>query len=547
MNNAIYNFPLPSNEPVLEYKKGSPERMLLEAELERQRLNPIEIPLIIGGQEVRTKDTGLVRAPHCHTQVLATYYKASEKEVTTAIEAAMEAHRVWSDLSWTVRAAILLKAAELISGKYRAVMNAATMLGQSKNIFQSEIDAVCETIDFLKFNAFFASRIYEMQPRSAFNQLNKMEFRPLEGFVFTVSPFNFTSIASNLTMAPVMRGNTTVWKPATTSLLSNYYLMKIFQEAGLPDGVINFIPGSGALIGKTVLASPDLAGIHFTGSNETFNHLWKEVALHLPFYKSYPRLIGETGGKNFIFVHPSAKADEVAVNSYRGAFEYQGQKCSAASRMYVPVSLWADVKAELVRICSEAGMGDVSDPKNFINAVIDEGSFDNCMNYIAYAHNSAEAEIIAGGKGDKNLGYFIEPTIIVTTDPNFKSMEEEIFGPVLTVFVYEDSSMQETLDLCNTTSPYGLTGAVFSRDRVAASAMCEQLRYSAGNFYINDKPTGAIVGLQPFGGSRASGTNDKAGGEFNLIRWISPRTIKETFQPATEYRYGYMVEEDSGK
>jgi 1-pyrroline-5-carboxylate dehydrogenase len=543
MNNAIYNFPLPANEPVLEYKKDSPERKQLEDELKRQLQNPIEIPLIIGGEEVRTSQTGQVRVPHNHAHVLATYYKASEQEVQLAIDFAMDAHRIWSDLSWTVRASILLKAAELIAGKYRAVMNAATMLGQSKNIYQSEIDSVCETIDFLKFNAYFVSQIYEMQPRSAYNQLNKMEFRPLEGFVFTVSPFNFTSIASNLNMAPVMMGNTTVWKPATTSLLSNYYLMKIFQEAGLPDGVINFVPGSGALIGKVALASPYLAGIHFTGSNQTFNYLWKEVADQLPHYKSYPRLIGETGGKNFIFAHPTANAKEVAVNAFRGAFEYQGQKCSAVSRMYVPVSLWPEVKSELIRICSDAKMGDVLDSVNFINAVIDEGSFDNCMKYINYAKESAEAEIIAGGNGNKSIGYFVEPTIIVTTDPKFKSMEEEIFGPVLTIFVYEDSKIQETIEFCNTTSPYGLTGAVFSQDRVAASMMCEQLRYAAGNFYINDKPTGAIVGLQPFGGSRASGTNDKAGGEFNLIRWISPRTIKETFQPATEYRYGYMMED----
>ena len=542
MNNAIYNFPLPQNEAILGYKKGSPERILLEKELTRQLQEPIEIPLIIGGNEIRTRQTGEVRMPHKHSHILATYYKASAKEADAAIEAALAAHKIWADLSWTVRASILLKAAELISGKYRPLMNAATMLGQSKNIFQSEIDVVCETIDFLKFNAYFATRIYEMQPQSAFNQLNKMEFRPLEGFVFTVSPFNFTSIASNLNMAPVMMGNTTVWKPATTSLLSNYYLMKIFQEAGLPDGVINFIPGNGALIGKQVLQSPDLAGIHFTGSNNTFNSLWNEVATHLQHYKSYPRLIGETGGKNFLFVHPSSSAKEVAVNAYRGAFEYQGQKCSAVSRMYVPESLWPSVKSELLKICSDAKMGDVTDTDNFINAVIDEKSFDNIANYILYAQKSDDADVIAGGKGDKSVGYFIEPTIIVTTNPKFRTMEEEIFGPVLTVFVYQDDKLQETIELCNTTSPYGLTGAVFSRDRVAASAMCEQLRYAAGNFYINDKPTGAIVGLQPFGGSRASGTNDKAGGEFNLIRWISPRTIKETFLPATEFRYPYMID-----
>jgi 1-pyrroline-5-carboxylate dehydrogenase len=542
MNNAIYNFPVPTNEPVLEYKKGSLERLNLEKELERQINTKIEIPLIIGGKEVFTTSTGKVVMPHNHQHVLATYYKAGEKEVQMAIDAALEAHKIWSDLSWTVRAAVLLKAAELISGKYRALLNAATMLGQSKNMYQAEIDSVCETIDFLKFNAFFASTIYEMQPRSAFNQLNKMEFRPLEGFVFTVSPFNFTSIASNLNMAPVMMGNTTVWKPATTSLLSNYYLVKIFQEAGLPDGVINFIPGSGALIGKIVLDSPFMAGIHFTGSNNTFNTLWKQVSDNLTSYHSYPRLVGETGGKNYLFTHPSADPLEVAVNSYRGAFEYQGQKCSAVSRLYVPVSLWSSIKSELLNISTLSKIGDVTEASNFINAVIDEASYNNCMSYINYALQSPDAEIIAGGKGDKSQGYFIEPTLIVTTDPHFKSMEEEIFGPILTILVYEDEKIEAALELCNTTSPYGLTGAVFSRDRVAASAICEKLRYTAGNFYINDKPTGAIVGLQPFGGARASGTNDKAGGELNLIRWVSPRTIKETFHPATEFRYPYMME-----
>ncbi len=542
MNNAIYNFPLPQNEGNMEYKKGSPERIQLEKELQRQLQNPVEIPLIIGGKEVFTGKTGEVRMPHRHSHILATYHMASDREVEMAIEAALLAHESWSNLSWTVRASVMLKAAELISGKYRQLLNAATMLGQSKNIFQSEIDVVCETTDFLKYNTYFASRIYEMQPQSAFNQLNRMEFRPLEGFVFTVSPFNFTSIASNLNMAPVMMGNTTVWKPATTSILSNYYLMKIFQEAGLPDGVINFIPGSGAAIGKKVLQSPHLAGIHFTGSNQTFNSLWQLVASQLELYVSYPRLIGETGGKNFIFAHPSASAVEVAVNAYRGAFEYQGQKCSAVSRLYVPESLWPSIKKELLTISNDVKMGDVTDPMNFVNAVIDEKSFDNIMNYITYAKNSHEAEIIAGGHGDKSTGYFIEPTIIVTTNPRFRTMEEEIFGPVLTIYIYQDEHVQQALDLCNTTSPYGLTGAVFARDRVAASEICGQLRYAAGNFYINDKPTGAIVGMQPFGGSRASGTNDKAGGEFNLIRWISPRTIKETFMPATDYRYPYMME-----
>lgn len=542
MNNALYNFPLPQNEPVLNYLKNSPERNALEAELQLQEHAQVEIPLIIGGREIRTGNLGEVRAPHNHSLVLAMYHKASEKEVSMAIDAALEAHKIWSDLSWTVRASILLKAAELIRGKYRALMNAATMLGQSKNIYQAEIDAVCETVDFLKFNAYFASRIYGMQPNSGFNQLNKMEYRPLEGFVFTVSPFNFTAIASNLNMAPVMMGNTTVWKPATTSLLSNYYLMRIFQEAGLPDGVINFLPGSGAMIGKKVISSPHLAGIHFTGSNDTFNSLWKMVADRLPNYISYPRLIGETGGKNFVFVHPSANPLEVATNAFRGAFEYQGQKCSAVSRMYVPDSLWIPIKNELLKIHKEAKMGDVSDARNFINAVIDEGSYENILKYIDSVRNTNEAEILAGGGADKTKGYFVEPTIVVTTNPKFITMVEEIFGPILTFYIYPDESMEEALKLCSETSPYGLTGAVFSKDRIEASKMCEQLRYSAGNFYINDKPTGAIVGLQPFGGARASGTNDKAGGEFNLIRWVSPRTIKETFQPATEFYYPYMIQ-----
>jgi 1-pyrroline-5-carboxylate dehydrogenase len=542
MNNAIVNFPSPQNEPVLEYKKGSRERINLDAELQRQMKTTVEIPLIIGGKEIRTGQTGTVRMPHNHGHVLATYHKATEKEVKMAVDAAVAAHEKWAAFSWTERAAITLKAAELIATKFRALMNAATMLGQSKNIYQAEIDAVCETIDFLRFNAHFANRVYELQPKSSPNQLNKVDFRPLEGFVFTVSPFNFTSIAANLNMAPVMMGNTTVWKPATTALLSNYYMMKIFQEAGVPDGVINFVPGSGAVIGKTVLESPHLAGIHFTGSNETFNHLWKEVAGNLPRYISYPRLIGETGGKNFVIVHPTAVPKEVAVNVFRGAYEFQGQKCSAASRLYAPKSLWGEIRKELEALAKDAKMGDVTDPYNFINAVIDEASFDNIASYIEHAKASNDTEIIIGGKYDKSKGYFVEPTVLLTTNPKYKSMGEEIFGPVLTVLVYEDDKLDETLDLISTTSPYALTGAVFSKDRYAASYISEKLKYCAGNFYINDKPTGAVVGQQPFGGSRASGTNDKAGGEFNLFRWVSPRSIKETFVPATEYRYPYMME-----
>ncbi|PID94876.1 MAG: 1-pyrroline-5-carboxylate dehydrogenase [Bacteroidetes bacterium] len=540
MNNAIFSFPLPANEPVLEYLKGSPERVKLEAELKRQSENPIEIPLIIGGKKIRTENTGKVVMPHNHKHVLATYYKATEKEVQMAVEAAKSAHEEWSNLDWTTRAAILLKAAELISTKYRHVMNAATMLGQSKNIYQAEIDAVCETIDFLKYNVSFANKIYESQPKSDVNQINKMEYRALEGIVFAVSPFNFTSIASNLNMAPIMMGNTTVWKPATTALLSNYYLMEIFMEAGVPAGVINFVPGQGSVIGKGVINSPDFTGIHFTGSNGTFNTLWNQVSQNLPNYKSYPRLIGETGGKDFIFVHPSAKADEVAISAIRGAFEFQGQKCSAASRMYVPQSLWPDISSAMKKMAEEIKMGDVTDPSNFMNAVIDEKAFDTITSYIDYAKASDEATILAGGTYDKSEGYFIRPTIIETTNPHFKSMQEEIFGPVLTVFVYADEDLEKTITLCDTTSPYALTGAVFARDRVAASEICDKLRYAAGNFYINDKPTGAVVGMQPFGGARASGTNDKAGGEFNLIRWVSPRTIKETFIPATDYKYPYM-------
>ena len=542
MNNAVYNYPTPENEPVLEYLKGSKERTELEKELLHQSEQEVEIPLIIGGKEIRTGDTGQVRSPHRHSNVLATYHKAGTKEVQMAIEAANTAHRQWANLPWTTRASILLKAAELISTKYRAQVNASTMLGQSKNIYQSEIDAVCETIDFLKYNVTYAGNIYEKQPKSAINQLNRMEYRALEGFVFAVSPFNFTSIAANLNTAPVMMGNTTVWKPATTSLLSNYYMMKILQEAGLPDGVINFVPGQGSLIGNRVLSDRDMAGIHFTGSNATFNSLWNQASANLENYKSYPRLVGETGGKDFIFAHPSTDPEDLAYNAIRGAFEYQGQKCSAASRMYVPKSLWPATRKLLADIAAEINVGGVEDSQNFMNAVIDENAFDSITTYIDYARASSEAEIITGGTYDKSEGYFIDPTIIVTTNPKFKTMQEEIFGPVLTIFVYKDEEMDETIELCNNTSPFGLTGAVFSHDRIAASRICNKLRYAAGNFYINDKPTGAVVGLQPFGGSRASGTNDKAGGEFNLIRWVSPRTIKETFVPLREYKYPYMME-----
>ena len=540
MNNSIVNFPCPANEPVKSYLKGSPERIALDAELERQYNTEVEIPIIIGGKEIRTGNTGKVTCPHEHDHVLATYHKVSEKEVNMAIEEAMEAHKEWSRTDWTVRAAIVLKMAELLATKYRPIINAACMLGQSKNIYQAEIDSACETIDFFRYNVHFASKIYSMQPKNGVGNINYTEYRPLEGFVLAVTPFNFTSIASNLCMSPVLMGNVALWKPSTTSLLSNYYLMKLYEEAGLPAGVINFLPGSGALIGNTCTASHYFAGIHFTGSTGTFNSLWNAAGANLGKYISYPRLVGETGGKDFIFVHPSADAQAVATAAFCGAFEFQGQKCSAASRMYIPKSLWGDVLGRMKELASEVKMGDVMDHDNFINAVIDQASFKNISSYIEYAKAASDAQIVIGGKCDDSKGWFVEPTVIETSNPHFKSMEEEIFGPVLTVYPYDDDKVEETVKLCDGTSPYGLTGAVFGRDRMAVQKIADDLRYAAGNFYINDKPTGAVVGNQPFGGSRASGTNDKAGGEFNLIRWVIPRVVKETLVSPTDYRYTYM-------
>ncbi|MFA5325525.1 MAG: L-glutamate gamma-semialdehyde dehydrogenase [Bacteroidales bacterium] len=540
MNNAIFSFPVPVNEPVKSYLKGSLEREALEEELKKQSSQVIDIPLIIGGKEVRTGELGKIVCPHDHSHVLATYHKAGENEIKMAIDAAMEAHKGWSEMPWTVRASIILKIADLLAGKYRAVLNASTMLGQSKNIFQAEIDSACETIDFLRYNVAFASKIYGTQPKSAQGQINSVEYRSLEGFILAITPFNFTSIASNLTLSPVLMGNTTIWKTSTASILSNYYLMQVYKEAGLPDGVVNFLCGSGALIGKVTMSSPDFGGIHFTGSSATFNSLWKTVGENLGKYKSYPRLVGETGGKDFIFVHPSASAKEVATAAFCGAFEYQGQKCSAASRMYVPKSLWKDILEYMKEMADDVKMGDVMDSKNYINAVIDETSFDNIVSYIDYSRGAEDASIVIGGEYNKSKGYFVKPTVIQTTNPYFKSMQEEIFGPVLTVYVYKDEDVNKTVEICDKTSPYALTGAVFGTDRVAVEKICNKLRYAAGNFYINDKPTGAVVGMQPFGGARASGTNDKAGGEFNLIRWTSPRTIKETFVPATDYKYPYM-------
>ncbi|HNW77009.1 MAG TPA: L-glutamate gamma-semialdehyde dehydrogenase [Bacteroidales bacterium] len=540
MNNAIFNIERPANERAKDYAPGCHERDLLNDELDRLSGEVADIPLIIGGKEVRTGKTGTMVMPHDHRHVLGHYHKAGEKEVAMAIEAAQKAHREWEATSWVERVSISMKIAELIAVKYRQWINAATMLGQGKSAYQAEIDSACEAVDFLRYNAFFASEIYREQPSSQSGVINRFEYRPLEGFVFTVTPFNFTAIASNLNMAPVVMGNTTIWKPSSTSILSNYVLMKIYQEAGLPDGVINFLPGSGSMIGDAVLRDKHLTGIHFTGSTATFNHIWKGVSQNINTYKSYPRMVGETGGKDFIFVHPSADPQEVAVAIVRGSFEYQGQKCSAASRSYIPRSMWPEVKRRIGDMISRITVGDVREFSHFMNAVIDEASFDNIMGMIDFAKNAADADVIFGGTGDKSKGYFIRPTVILTDNPHFKTMEEEIFGPVMTVYVYQDNEYEETLRICDETSPYGLTGSVFSNDRAALNTACRVLRYAAGNIYFNDKPTGAVVGQQPFGGARASGTNDKSGSHLNLLRWTNPRTIKETLLPATEFTYPYM-------
>ncbi|MDR1556310.1 MAG: L-glutamate gamma-semialdehyde dehydrogenase [Tannerellaceae bacterium] len=543
MNNAIFKFAKPFNEPVKTYAPGSADKALLKNALKQLSSEEWDIPLVIGGKEIRTGNTGKVVMPHKHGHVLATYHKAGEKEVQMAIDAAMKAHKQWSELPWVERASVMMRIAELISTRYRYLVNASLMLGQSKNPMQAEIDAPCELIDFLRFSAFYAGQIYEDQPYSDTGIINRMEYRALEGFVFSLTPFNFTSIAGNLNLAPAMMGNVAVWKPSTTAIHSNYLLMKIFEEAGLPGGVVNFIPGQGSVIGKVVTASRDLAGFHFTGSTDTFNKLWLQMAENLGRYKSYPKIVGETGGKNFIFVHPTASTADVATAIVRGAFEYQGQKCSAASRAYLPASLWGEIRERATEMLKEIKMGDVQDFSNFVNAVIDEASFDNIMSYIQYAKQAPDAEIVFGGKGDKSVGYYIEPTVILTTNPAFKTMTEEIFGPVITIYVYPDDAYEETLAICDRTSPYGLTGSVFARDRYAIDTAFNKLRYSAGNFYINDKPTGAVIAQQPFGGSRASGTNDKAGGPLNLIRWANPRTIKETLVAPVNYTYPFLGEE----
>jgi 1-pyrroline-5-carboxylate dehydrogenase len=542
MSNAYFKLPDPVNEPVLNYAPGSPEKAELKKKLAELQSKEIEIPLIIGGEEVKTGKTAEIRMPHNLSKKLGVYHKAGEKEVKIAIEAALEARKQWAVMPWEHRVSVFNKAADLLSGSWRATLNAATMLGQSKTVFQAEIDSACELIDFWRFNSYYMTQIMAEQPYSPKGMWNRLEYRPLEGFVFAVTPFNFTSIAGNLPTAPVLTGNVTLWKPASSAVYSAYFLMKLWEEAGLPKGVINFIPGSGGQVGDPVLASPHLAGIHFTGSTAVFQGMWKTVGDNIHKSKYYPRIVGETGGKDFIFAHNTADVDALVVAAIRGAFEYQGQKCSAASRMYVPESLWKEFKEKYTAEVSKIKMGDVEDFTNFMAAVIDKAAFNSIKSYIDYAKGSNEAEIITGGNCDDSKGYFIEPTTIVTTNPAFKTMQEEIFGPVLTIYVYKDNKFDETLDLCNTTSPYALTGAVWAQDRNALIKMSDKLRDAAGNFYINDKPTAAVVGQQPFGGGRASGTNDKAGSGMNIMRWMTVRTIKETFVPPKDWKYPFMGE-----
>jgi len=543
MNNAVILTPAPENEPILNYSPGSQEREYLKNAITDAESKILEIPLVIGGEKIETGNMGKVIMPHRHSHVLARYHRAGEKEVRLAIDAAVAAQADWQALRWEERCAIFLKAAELLSQKYRFVINAGSMLSTSKNAYQAEIDAACELIDFLRFNVYFAEQIYREQPMSSPGVWNYVQHRPLEGFVFAVTPFNFTAIAGNLPTAPAIMGNTVVWKPASSCVYTPHIFMNILQEAGLPDGVINFIPGSGREIGDICLKDPNLSGIHFTGSTAVFQNMWKTVGNNIGSYKSYPRIVGETGGKDFVFVHNSADVEQVVTALVRGAFEYQGQKCSAASRAYIPKSLWADIKTGLEEEIATISMGPTQDFRNFFNAVIDKGAFDTITEFIEYTKKTAGGDILIGGGYDDSVGYFIEPTVILAKDPKFRTMVEEIFGPVLTIYVYEDVDFAATLDLCNKTSMYALTGAVFSSKREATSLALAKLEHAAGNFYINDKPTGAVVGQQPFGGGRASGTNDKAGFYTNLLRWVSPRTVKETCVAPRKYGYLFMDEE----
>jgi 1-pyrroline-5-carboxylate dehydrogenase len=544
-SSAVFNghrrVPPPVNEPIRSYAPGTPERASLKAKLKSMAGEKIDMPLIIGGKEVKTGACGRAVMPHDHAHVLGDYHKASEKHVLQAVEAAQKAQKEWSAWSFDDRAAVILKAAELLTTSWRDTINASTMLGQSKTVFQAEIDSACEIIDFWRFNVHYAHELLDEQPFSDHTAWNQLEYRALEGFVYAVTPFNFTSIAANLPTAPALMGNTVVWKPASSAMYSAFYLMKLYEAAGMPPGVINFVAGDAAMISNVLLSHRDLAGVHFTGSTEVFNSMWKTIGASMGSYRSYPRIVGETGGKDFILAHPSADVDALAVAIVRGGFEFQGQKCSAASRVYVPKSIWSAVRDRAVAMIDDIKMGDIQDFRNFMGAVIDKRAFDKISEYVDDAKK--RATVVAGGRVQGDKGYFISPTLVETTDPGYRLLCEEIFGPVVTTYVYDDARWEETLNLVDTTSPYALTGAVFAQDRRAIVEATAALRYSAGNFYVNDKPTGAVVGQQPFGGGRASGTNDKAGSKLNLVRWVSARTIKENFSPPTDHRYPFMQAE----
>lgn len=543
MSFGIFQVPPPANEPVKSYAPGSPEKQALKAAIADMRSRTVDIPMYIGGEKIYTDNKHRLAPPHDHRHTLGHFSVGDKSHVEQAINAALGAKEMWAAMPWEHRAAIFLKAADLIAGPYRAKLNAATMLGQSKNAFQAEIDSACEIIDFLRFNVHFMQEIYRQQVASSPGIWNRLEHRPLEGFIFAVTPFNFTAIAGNLPAAPAMLGNTIVWKPAFTQIYSANVLMEIFREAGVPDGVINLIYVDGPEAGEVVFNHPDFAGLHFTGSTGVFRHLWQTIGNNLPIYKSYPRIVGETGGKDFVVAHKSADAKALATALVRGAFEFQGQKCSAASRAYIPSNLWEEVKKYMIADLESIRMGGTEDFRNFVNAVIDEKAFDKIAGYIEQAKKDAGVEVVWGGNCDKSVGYFIQPTVLKVEDNQYRTMVEEIFGPVLTVYVYQSELFEEVLELTDQTSPYALTGSIFAQDRYAIELASRKLQNAAGNFYINDKPTGAVVGQQPFGGARASGTNDKAGAIYNLLRWVSTRTIKETFVPPTDYRYPFMAEE----
>lgn len=543
MSKGFFQVPAPKNEPVKDYRPGSVERKLLKQAIEEARAEEADIPMYIGGAEVRTGKKKKISPPHDHQHVLGYFHEGDRTEIEQAIQAALNARALWANLPWEERASIFLKAAELLAGPYRYKINAATMLGQSKSVYQAEIDSACELIDFLRFNVWFMSQIYQEQPASSPGVWNRLEYRPLEGFTFALTPFNFTAIAGNLPSSMAMMGNTVVWKPADTQVYAANVIMQVFRRAGLPDGVINLIYADGPTVGDVIFNHRDFAGLHFTGSTRVFQHMWKTIGENIHKYKSYPRVVGETGGKDFIVAHKSADAAEVATAIVRGAFEFQGQKCSAASRCYIPDNLWEEIRARVLGDLKTIRMGGTEDFRNFFNAVIDEKAFDSITGYIEQARENPMNEIIAGGKYDKSKGYFIEPTVILTKDPSSVTMCEEVFGPVLTVYVYHAENFEQTLELIDSTSPYALTGSIFSVDRFAIEMATKKLTHAAGNFYINDKPTGAVVGQQPFGGARGSGTNDKAGAKVNLLRWVSMRTIKETFIPAVDYRYPFLEKE----